>query len=125
MSDPGDAERLAILEHCNDEILALLREAAGDGVDLREAVVLVADGKDRLGGAVVTACAELGQPIEGAEVYVVGVHVSMAREILRRVAPDHLDDLADTPPDGAAHLLCFAAGGIRTSYVSGRPIGLA
>lgn len=118
MTDKGDTERLAVLEHCDDEIRALLHDARSDGVDLREAVILVADSRDALGQKVVDACAELGQPVEGAEVYVVGVHVSMAEEILRRVAPDHVADLRDEPPPNAAHLLCFAAGGIRTSFVA-------
>jgi hypothetical protein len=123
--DEADAERRAILDHCNDEIVALLKEAAADGVDFREAVVLVADSRDDLGKKVVDACAEVGQPVSGADVYVVGVHVSLGKEILRRVAPQHLEDLDSVPPMGAAHLLCFAAGGVRSTFVSERPIGQA
>jgi hypothetical protein len=125
MDAAGDAERRAILDHCNDEIIALLKEAAADGVDFNEAVVLVADSRDDLGKKVVDACAEVGQPVSGADVYVVGVHVSLGREILRRVAPAHLDDLDAQPPRGAAHLLCFAAGGVRSTFVAERPIAQA
>jgi len=125
LDDAADAERRAILDHCNDEIVALLKEAAADGVDFREAVVLVADSRDDLGKKVVDACAEVGQPVSGADVYVVGVHVSLGKEILRRVAPQHLDDLDSEPPMGAAHLLCFAAGGVRSTFVAERPIGQA
>lgn len=125
MNEAADSERRAILEHCNDDIVALLREAAADGVTIAEAVVLVADSRDELGRKVVEACNEVGQQVSGADVYVVGVHVSIAREILRRVAQQHLDDLDSEPPPGAAHLLCFAAGGVRSTFVAERPIGQA
>lgn len=125
MDEGADAERRAILEHCNDEIVALLREASADGVNLAEAVVLVADSRDELGRKVVDACNEEGQQVSGADVYVVGVHVSVAQQILRRVAPQHLDDLESEPPAGAAHLLCFAAGGVRSTFVAERPIAQA
>ncbi len=125
MTDPGETERRAILDHCNDEIVALLREAMADGVRLGEAVVLVADSRDELGAKAITACGELGQPVSGADVYVVGLHVSIAVELLRRVEPAAIDDLFDEPPEGAAHLLCIAGGGVRSSYVAPRTIGQA
>ncbi len=125
MTDTGDAERLAILEHCNDDILALLREAAADGVPLEEAVVLVADSNDALGRKAVEACSELGMPMSGADVFVVGVHVSLAEEVLRRVAPEHVEDLHEPAPEGASHLLCFAAGGVRSSFTAPREMGRA
>jgi hypothetical protein len=121
----AEEKRLAILEHCDSEIRALLREAKEDGVNVGEAVILVADSRDELGQKLVAACAEVGQPVEGAEVYVVGVHVSMAEEILRRVAPEHIIDLYDDPPPNAAHLLCFAAGGVRASFVAEQSIAKA
>lgn len=125
MVNAAEEKRLAILEHCDSEIRALLREAKDDGVNVSEAVILVADSRDELGQKLVAACAEVGQPVEGAEVYVVGVHVSMAEEILRRVAPEHIIDLYDDPPPNAAHLLCFAAGGVRASFVAEQSIAKA
>jgi hypothetical protein len=121
----GDEKRRAVLDHCEDDIRALLREAKQDGVNLGEAVILVADSRDELGQRVVAACSEVGQPVEGAEVYVVGVHVSVAEQILRRVAPEHLIDLQDDPPPNAAHLLCFAGGGVRASFVAEQTIAQA
>jgi hypothetical protein len=125
MIDPADDARRAIVDQCNDEIVALLREAASDGVDLGEAVVLVADAGDPVGQKAVAACDELGMPVSGADVFVVGVHVSMAVEVLRRVAPEHVSDLDEAPPSGASHLLCFAAGGVRSTFVAPQPVGQA
>lgn len=115
--DLADAERRDLVERCKEEVLALVDEARESGIPLADAVVLVADDRDPLGQRALAACAELGHPVSGAEVYVVGLHRSMAIELLRRVSPAHVDDMVDEAPIGAARLLCVAFGGVRSTFV--------
>lgn len=115
--DLGDDERRDLVERCKDDVHALVAEARAAGVPLGDAVVLVADDRDPLGHRAVAACAELGHPVSGAEVYVVGLHRSLAIEVLRRIAPAHVEDMLDEAPVEAARLLCVAYGGVRSTFV--------
>lgn len=115
--DLGDDERRDLVERCKDEVHALVEEARAAGMPLGDAVVLVVDDRDPLGRRAVAACAELGQPVSGAEVYVVGLHRSIAIELLRRVAPAHVEDMLEDAPVEAARLLCVAFGGVRSTFV--------
>jgi hypothetical protein len=115
--DLSDDERRDLVERCKEEVHSLVEEARAAGLPLADAVVLVADDRDPLGRKAVAACAELGHPVGGAEVYVVGLHRSIAIELLRRVAPAHVEDMLEEAPVDAARLLCVAFGGVRSTFV--------
>ena len=115
--DDAEEERRGLVEKCADEVRALVDEALSSGLPLADAVVLVADDRDPLGHRALAACAELGHSVSCAEVYVVGLHRSIAIELLRRVSPAHVDDMLDEAPEGGARLLCVAYGGVRSTFV--------
>ena len=114
----SDVEPLReLVEHCNDDIVALLREAKAAGLPLEQAVVLVLERKDPAGGAVAEACAALGQPLEDAEICVAGFPLDGAREILASVDEDLASRLHPSPPEGSAQLLCLAKGAILSLFL--------
>lgn len=106
-----------LVDHCNDDIVALLREAKAAGLPLEEAVILVLERQDRAGGAVADACAALGQPLDDAEVCVAGFPLDGAREILGSVDEDLASRLHPSPPEGSAQLLCLAKGGVLSLFL--------
>ncbi|MFI5299003.1 MAG: hypothetical protein ACHREM_12980 [Polyangiales bacterium] len=110
MSD-GDEARRDLLNSCDEEIRALIREAHDANVPLHRVVVLVADERDPLGKRVVDACSEYGEPISGSTVYVVGANDAFTRNVLQVAAPMLVDHLDQPAPSGGARLFCFAYGG--------------
>lgn len=119
MSERSDDEqkRREILDACNDEIVALLHEAEDAGLPLEKAVVVVADDHDPLGLAVVQACSRLGDVLDGAEVFVMGLPYELACEVLASVDVDLPERLHPSPPPGAAQVLCIAAGGVLSMFL--------
>ena len=119
MSDrsPSEQKRRDIVDTCNDEIVALLHEAEEAGLPLEKAVVLVADHHDATGQQVIQACAQLGEPLDGAEVFVMGLPYELALEVLGSVDVDLSERLHPSPPKGAAQLLCVAADGVLSLFL--------
>lgn len=118
MTDPNQPDpRREMVAHCNDDILALLREAEEAGFPLEQAVVLVLDRSDEAGGKVADICAALGQPLDDADVCVAGFSLDGARDILGEVSEDLASRLHPEPPEGSAQLLCLSAGGVLSLFL--------
>lgn len=109
--------RRDLVEHCNDDILLLLREAKAAGLPPEQAVILVLERQDQAGNAVAHACAGLGQSLDDADVCVAGFSLDGARELLSSVDEDLASRLHPSPPEGSAQLLCLARGGILSLFL--------
>lgn len=116
MSDEADPRR-ELVAACNDDILALLRDAAAAGVPREQTVVLVLSRTDARGDAVAHALAALGQPLDDAEVCVAGFALDAASELLASIDEDLAARLHPEPPEGAAQLLCLAGGDVLSLFL--------
>ncbi len=120
--DAGEQARRAFLDGCNDHIVTLLHEATHAGIPLERVVVLVAADDDPTGRAVIRACARIGPPTDGTEVFVAGMPFELATEVLAGVDIDLAERLHPSPPAGSAQVLCIAHGGVLSLFlgVAGR-----
>lgn len=116
-SDGDRAFRRELVSTCNDDILALLREADGAGVPRERVVVFLLSRADETGDAVAHALAASGRPLDDSEVCVVGLTLPAALEVLGSVDRDLADRLHPEPPEGVAQLFCLAAGGVLSLFL--------
>lgn len=115
MSD-SDARR-ELVATCNDDILALLRDADAAGLPREQVVVFLLSRTDADGDAVAHALGELGQPLDDAEVCVAGFTLQGALELLGSVSEDLASRLHPEPPEGVAQLFCLASGGVLSLFL--------